>query len=177
MASYHTRTYPTNTVWWYNKDMTATAHALVSGAIATRFTDPVTASLLALTSHYVMDSIPHWDFGTNWRSRPKHTTGIFAIAETVIGLGLSYYVFGQHIPFGLWAAAVGFGILPDWLETPWYIFFAHQAKHEPAKHAGFWEKFFYGFYKLPNVFHSKAQLPLGLITQVVTVAFFMFLLV
>ncbi|HLD24610.1 MAG TPA: hypothetical protein VJB96_01705 [Patescibacteria group bacterium] len=153
--------------------MTATAHALVAGAIATRFTDPITAGLLSLTSHYLMDSVPHWDFGTNWRDRPKHKTGMFAVAETAFGIVLSYSLFGTRLPFGLWALSIFFGLLPDWLETPWYIFFASQTKHGPAKHAGILEKLAYAFYKLPNVFHSKAQLPLGAITQVVTVAFFL----
>lgn len=156
--------------------MTATAHALVAGAIATRFSDPATASLLALTSHYVMDSIPHWDFGTNWRNRPKQATGTLAIIETSVGLLASYYFFGQHLPFPLWALTVLAGILPDWLETPWYIFFAHQKKHEPIKSAGILEKIAFALYKIPNAFHAKAQLPLGLLTQLVTVAFFLFLL-
>jgi hypothetical protein len=156
--------------------MTATAHALVAGAIAARFTDPITASLLALTSHYIMDSIPHWDFGTNWRARPKHKTGLFAIIETSVGLGLSYYFFGQYLPFPLWAITVVAGILPDWLETPWYIFFAHQKKLEPGKNAGALEWLAFAFYKVPNVFHTKAQLPLGLVTQVATVVFFLLLL-
>lgn len=156
--------------------MTATAHALVSGAIAARFTDPVTAGLLAITSHYVMDSIPHWDFGTNWRDRPKHKTGIFAIFETTLGLGLSYFFFGQYLSFPLWVLTVGLGILPDWIETPWYIFFANPKKHKPGPNAGIWEKLAFGLYKLPNVFHTKAQLPLGFVTQVVTVAFFIMIL-
>lgn len=156
--------------------MTATAHALVSGAIAARFSDPVTASLLALASHYVMDSIPHWDFGTNWRSRPKKLTGILAIAETTAGFALSYVFFGQHLPFWLWMTTVVAGVLPDWLETPWYIFFAHAKKHEPGHTAGFLEKVSYAFYKLPNVFHSKAQFPLGVVTQIATVVFFLVIL-
>ncbi len=156
--------------------MTATAHALVAGAIATRFSDPGAAALLALTSHYIMDSIPHWDFGTNWRNRPKKTTGLFAIVETSIGIGVSYYFFGQYLPLTLWAATVVAGIIPDWLETPWYIFYASQNKHAPSKTAGFLERLAFSFYKIPNIFHSKAQLPLGLITQVATLGFFLFLL-
>lgn len=156
--------------------MTATAHALVSGAIAAHFSDPVTASLLSLGSHYIMDSIPHWDFGTNWRQRSKQTTGIFAITETIAGMALSYYFFGAHISFFRWFLCVIFGLLPDWLETPWYIFFAHHKKQEPGESAGFWENVSYAFYKVPNIFHSKAQLPLGLITQVLTVLFFLVVL-
>ena len=156
--------------------MTATAHALVAGAIASKFSDPGIASFLALTSHYVMDSIPHWDFGTNWRLRPKHVTGFFAIAETTGGIILSYVFFGQHVPFFTWALAVLAAVIPDWLETPWYIFYARQNKNEPGKHASIMEKTAYAFYKVPNMFHSKAQLPLGLLTQIVTVAFFLILL-
>ncbi len=156
--------------------MTATAHALVSGAIAMRFSDPLASSVLALTSHYVMDSIRHWDFGTNWRDRPKYKTGAFAVVETLTGITLSYYFFGRYLPFALWAVTVGFGILPDWLETPWYIFFAHPKKNGPKKNAGMLERIAFGFYKIPNIFHAKAQLPLGAITQVATVAFFLFLL-
>lgn len=156
--------------------MTSTAHALVAGAIASRFSDPVTASALALISHYIMDSIPHWDFGTNWRSRPKHETGALAIVETLAGITLSYVFFGQGLPFGLWASTVFFALLPDWLETPWYIFYAHQNKRGPGARAGLLENIAYSFYKLPNVFHAKAQLPLGIVTQVATVAFFLVIL-
>lgn len=153
--------------------MTATAHALVAGAIASRFSDPLTASLLSLASHFIMDSIPHWDFGTNWRDRPKHKTGAFAVMETTLGIALSYYFFGARLPLGLWALSVFFALIPDWLETPWYIFFASQTKHGPGTNAGILERMAYGFYKLPNIFHSKAQLPLGLVTQVATVTFFL----
>lgn len=156
--------------------MTATAHALVSGALAAHFSDPITAVVLALTSHYIMDSIPHWDFGTNWRQRSKKITGIFAIAETAFGIVLSYIIFGTKLPLFHWAVPVVFGLLPDWLETPWYIFYAHHKKNEPSTSAGMLEKLAYAFYKVPNIFHSKAQLPLGLVTQVLTVLFFLVLL-
>ena len=156
--------------------MTSTAHALVAGAIASRFQDPFISSALAVCSHYIMDSIPHWDFGTNWRGRPKHTTGIVAIVDTLFGIFLSYMIFGRFLPFGLWAVTVIASLLPDWLETPWYIFYASQKKHAPKKNAGFIEKFTYSLYKIPNVFHSKAPFPLGVITQLVTVGFFIVLL-
>lgn len=156
--------------------MTATAHALVAGALATKFGDPITVTVLALTSHYVMDSIPHWDFGTNWRSRPKRLTGALAIGETVVGISLSYMWFGTHAPLMNWGLAVFASVLPDWLETPWYIFFAHHKKVSPDSRAGIFEQIAYAFYKIPNVFHSKAQLPLGLLTQIITVGFFLTLL-
>lgn len=157
--------------------MTSTAHALVAGAIASKFPDPVTAGSLALLSHYIMDSIPHWDFGTNWRSRSKEKTGALAIFETIFGIGLAYFLYRDSVPLFLLAATIGASLLPDWLETPWYIFFSHQKKHEPAQRAGFWEKIAFRIYKAQNLFHAKAQLPLGIVTQVATVWFFLVLLV
>ncbi len=156
--------------------MTATAHALVAGAILSRFPDPLAASLLAFGSHYIMDSIPHWDFGTNWRKRPKSTTGLLAITDTLLAFTVAYILFAGKVgvvPITLVTIAA---LVPDWLETPWYIFFARQNKHEPGPRAGIWEKTAYTIYKLPNMFHTKAQLPLGLFTQIATVAFFWILL-
>ena len=156
--------------------MTATAHALVAGAIASKFTDPVTASALALTSHFIMDAVPHWDVGTNWRKRSKNATGLFAIIETVVGILVAYYFFGSRASFPLLSLAIFFSLLPDWLETPWYIFFAGQKKHEPSKNAGMWEKLTFRIYKTENAFHTKAQFPFGVITQIATVIFFLVLL-
>lgn len=156
--------------------MTSTAHALVAGAIASQIQNPAAAAGLALISHFVMDSIPHWDFGTNWRNRSKVHTGLLAIAETTFGIALSYSIFGTTLPFTHWAITVIAGELPDWLETPWYIFFATKNKNIPSKNAGLIERISYAFYKVPNMFHAKAQFPLGVITQIITVGFFLFLL-
>lgn len=156
--------------------MTATAHALVAGAVASRFANPATAVTLALISHYIMDSIPHWDIGTNWRTRAKNITGGLAVIETLFGISLSYMLFRSSVPLFLWAITVGASLLPDWLETPWYILFSHHDKHTPVAHASVFEKLSFKMYKIQNIFHAKTQLPLGLITQVVTVGFFLFLL-
>lgn len=156
--------------------MTATAHALVAGAILTRFQDPLAASLLAFGSHYIMDSIPHWDFGTNWRKRPKSITGLLAIADTLLAFTVAYILFAGKVGVVPITMVTVASLLPDWLETPWYILFAHQKKHEPGASAGIWEQIAYTIYKFPNMFHTKAQLPLGLLTQIATVAFFWILL-
>lgn len=156
--------------------MTATAHALVAGVLASRFPDPRMAFLFSLTSHYLMDSVPHWDIGTNWRLRPKLTTGIFAITETIAGITVAYLVFAAKVPIAHLFLCIAASLLPDWLETPWYILFARQSTNGPSKSAGILEKLTYRIYKIQNVFHTKAQLPLGLFTQVATVAFFFFLL-
>lgn len=156
--------------------MTATAHALVAGAIVAKFPDPALAIPLAFTSHFIMDAVPHWDIGTNWRSRAKSTTGVFAVAETLIGITVSYFLFSGKVS-NLWLTLTLLAsLLPDWLETPWYIFFANANKHKPGRDAGLMEKLTYRIYKTENVFHSKTQLPWGIVTQIVVVAFFFVLL-
>ncbi len=159
----------------YNNGMTATVHALVSSFIAEKVPSPAGAVLLSFGSHYILDSIPHWDFGTNWRNRPKNITGMLAIAETVIGIGIAYVLVGRNLAFGIWSMSLVAGLLPDWLETPWYILFASQKKHIPAGRAGILERLAYQLYKIPNVFHAKAQLPFGALTQIAAVIFFYFL--
>lgn len=156
--------------------MTATAHALVAGAIYRAIPNPILSVPLALASHFIMDAIPHWDFGTDWRSRSKKMTGAFAIVETVLGITLAYFLFhgkGAGVPL---LATIIASELPDWLEAPWYIFFANHQKHKPGKGAGFWEKLTYRIYQTENVFHAKANYPFGVLTQIATVLFFLVLL-
>lgn len=156
--------------------MTATAHALVAAAIARAIPNPYLSIPLAFGSHFIMDAIPHWDFGTNWRTRSKKMTGALAIAETTLGITVAYFLFaGKVEPLPLLLTIMA-GELPDWLEAPYYIFFASQDKKGPEKKAGFWERLTYRIYKLENVFHTKASYPFGVFTQVATVAFFLLLL-
>ncbi|MBI4066441.1 hypothetical protein HY411_01860 [Candidatus Gottesmanbacteria bacterium] len=156
--------------------MTATAHALVAGAIASSIPNTATASFLALGSHYIMDCIPHWDFGTNWRHRPKATTGMLAIADTLIAFTVAYILFAGKVGIVTVTIVTVASLLPDWLEAPWYIFFAHQKKHRPGSRAGALERLAFLVYKVPSAFHTKARFPLGLFTQIATVAFFWILL-
>lgn len=156
--------------------MTATAHALVAGAIYRAIPNPVLSMPLALASHFIMDTVPHWDIGTSWRSRSKKITGAFAIAETLFGITLAYFLFqGKGDSIQLLATIIA-SELPDWLEAPWYIFYANKHKHAPGARAGFWEKLTFRIYRTENIFHAKAGYPFGVITQIVTVAFFLLLL-
>src|SRR3989304_10373917 len=102
--------------------VTATADAIVTGAIAQKFPDPFLAPLLAFVSHFVMDAVPHWDFGTNWRSRTKTKTGVVAIFDTILGFSLAYFLFAGKVESLPLILALIAGNLPDWLEAPYYIF-------------------------------------------------------
>lgn len=156
--------------------MTATAHALVAAAIASKVPDPLLASACALVSHFIMDCVPHWDMGTNWRKRSKALTGALAIGETLFGMILAYTLFWNKADPLTLSFAITAALLPDWLETPWYIFFASQTKQEPGKNAGVIEKMTYRIYKVENFLHAKLAYPWGLVTQIITVAFFLTIL-
>jgi len=156
--------------------MMATAHMLVAGAIATRMTDPVLASSMALASHFMLDSIPHWDFGTNWRKRTKAATGIFASIDMIIGFIIAYLLFHGRVPSLVLIPSLIFSVLPDWLEAPWYIFFANPNHVGPKEHASLLERLAFRCYKTTNVAHSKIPFPWGFISQILTVSFFLLLL-
>lgn len=160
----------------YNKYMTATAHAFVSAAIARAVPNPYLALPLAVCSHFIMDTVPHWDIGTDWRTRSKKATGIMAIAETLLGITLAYFLFRGKVETPLLVSTIIAGELPDWLEAPWYIFYAGKHKKESNGSAGFWERLSYRIYRRENIMHSKAKLPFGIVSQVVTVGFFLLLL-
>ena len=152
------------------------AHTLVAGAIASQVGNPVLAPTLALASHFFLDNIPHWDFGADWRKRTKLTTGIFAIIDTAIGFGIAYYLYHSSVSSYTLLLSLVLSVLPDWLEAPWYIFFADPKRIGLTPKAKTLEKICYGFYKLTNFAHAKAPFPWGFITQVATVTFFLLLL-
>ena len=156
--------------------MLATTHAIVAGTIAAHTQNPVTAISLSFFSHFVLDAIPHWDFGTDWRKRSKWMTGAIAIADTVMGFVLGILLFKNVVPLPLLCIVIAVSMLPDWMEAPWYIFFAAPKKKEPGKKAGFLEKLCFGIYKTENAIHSKTTFPFGVLTQFAAIAFFLVLL-
>lgn len=156
--------------------MLATTHAIVAGTIASQTQDLTTAVSLSFISHFMLDAIPHWDIGANWRTRRKFITGVLAIVDTLVGFGLAIVLFGQSVPLYILIPAVAASMLPDWLEAPWYLFFAAPQKKQPKRTASFWEKFFFWIYKTENAIHCKTPLPLGFITQLIVILFFLVLL-
>lgn len=156
--------------------MLATTHAIVAGTIASQTQDLTSAVSLSFISHFMLDAIPHWDIGTDWRTRKKFITGLFAILDTLVGFILGIFLFHQSVPLFILIPAIAASMLPDWLEVPWYIFFASAKKKEPKKNASFWEKLSFRIYKTENTIHAKTSLPLGFITQLVVILFFLVLL-
>ncbi len=101
--------------------MTATAHALVGGAIAASIQNPVLGITLSAASHPFLDMIPHWDFGWGWREKSKQVLFLQAAADTIFGLILSYLLFGRNIPLWYFLTCVGVSIAWDIAEAPYWF--------------------------------------------------------
>ena len=139
--------------------MTATAHALVGGAIAYSVQNPALGIPLSLLSHPVLDMIPHWDFGWGWRKKTKLKLFCEASLDLTVGIVASYAVFGQFINIYYFLACVLGSILWDLLEIPYWRFFPFSTLHSIQHHI-----------------QGRAKLPWGILTQVVTVGIFIIIL-
>ncbi len=103
--------------------MTATAHALIGGAIAASVPDPALGISLSAISHPIVDMIPHWDFGWGWRQKTKITLFSQALFDLGLGFVLAYLLFGQYMHnFWYFALAVFFSEVWDMLEAPYWFF-------------------------------------------------------
>lgn len=139
--------------------MTATAHALVGGAIAASIPNPSLALPLAAISHPLLDMIPHWDLGNSWRGKNKVTLFVESVLDLVVGIVLAYFIFGRNIDPIYFLACIFFSEIWDILMMPYLLFnwkfapfsTAYKVQHEIQKHA------------------KIAFLPWGILTQVATV--------
>ena len=143
--------------------MTATAHALVGGALAAAIKDPVLGISLSLLSHPFLDMIPHWDEGWGWRKKEKIRLFAECTIDLSAGVLFSYILFGGGIQMWYLMACIGAAVLWDVLEAPYLILN--------------WKFFpFNFFYKIQSGIQGKAALPWGIVTQVVTVVVIVYLL-
>lgn len=110
--------------------MFLTTHALAAGLLAQKFKNPLAAYPLILTTHFLMDNIPHWDFGS-YASEELHKKGqiknfkkrfilgLFGALDLTAVAVFSYLFFRKKLLTNP-AISVGIlvGLLPDFLEVP-----------------------------------------------------------
>lgn len=136
--------------------MTATAHALIGGAIAASISNPVIGLPLAAASHPVLDMIPHWDLGMGWRGKNKVTLFVEAALDLIVGILLAYFIFGKYIDPIYFLACIFFSEIWDFLMMPYLLF---GWKSPPFKTAYQWQ----------HKIQTNIKLPWGIVTQAVTV--------
>lgn len=136
--------------------MVATTHAIVGASIAARIPNPYIAIPLAIGSHFILDLIPHWDQGINWRKKSARRRWLESIFDVLAGILLVTVLFASRVDplylYGMMIAAQ----LPDWLETP-YLFLG--LKGAPWKY----------FYQVQSRLQWRSSLLVGIMTQLATI--------
>lgn len=143
--------------------MTATAHALVGGAIAASVPNPAVGITLAFVSHPLLDMIPHWDFGRGWRQKTKLRLFIQASLDLLIGSVVAFILFGTNVNFWYFSMCILAAELMDILEIPYWFF---NWKFPP----------FGWIYKIQHEIQGKAKLPWGILTQAAAVGLIFYIL-
>ncbi|MFA5933381.1 MAG: hypothetical protein WCV81_03925 [Microgenomates group bacterium] len=136
--------------------MTATAHALIGGAVASTISSPELGLSLAFISHPLLDLIPHWDFANNWRTKNKTKLFIEASLDLSFGVILTYILFGQGVNMWYFFGCIFVSEVWDIIEAPYWLL---NWKFPPIS----W------VYNIQSRMQGKAPLPWGIITQIVTV--------
>lgn len=137
--------------------MTATAHALVGGAIAASIPNPLIGISLSVASHPLLDMIPHWDFGRGWRQKTKLLLLAEASIDLAVGFILAYFIFAPFIQ-NIWyfLACVLAAEIFDLAQIPYWFL---KWNFPP----------FSWIYKLQSKMQGKANLPWGIVTQIASV--------
>ncbi len=136
--------------------MTATAHALVGGAIAAYIPNPGIALPLASLSHPILDMIPHWDLGMGWRKKNKVTFFAESVLDLTIGIVLAYFIFGRSIDPIYFLLCIFFSEVWDILMMPYLLLKWNFPPFSTAYH-------------LQHGIQSNIKLPWGILTQAATV--------
>lgn len=136
--------------------MTATAHALIGGAIAAAVPDPALGITLSAISHPIADMIPHWDFGWNWKKKSKVLLFFQSFADLIFGVTLTFILFGNTTNHLYLLICILISESWDFLQMPYLLF---NWKFFPFK----------AFYEFGHQTNGKAKLPWGILTQVATV--------
>lgn len=136
--------------------MTATAHALVGGAIAAATaSNPSLGITMAALSHPILDLIPHWDFGIGWKKKNKALLFFQAIGDLIFGVVVTFLLFGRSVDSLYLLLCILISESWDILQMPYLLWG--------------WKYPFQFFYEFGHNTNGRAKLPWGIITQAVTV--------
>lgn len=156
--------------------MMATTHGIVGTIIMQSVPNPFVAGALIIASHYLLDIIPHWDFGTDLTKRSKKTTGVLAITDTAIAFLIPILIFSNTLSLPLIFLAVSLANIPDWIMVPYFPLLASKEKTKRIRESRF-EKLYESFLEWQNTyFHRTTTLIHGISTQIGIILFFFFLL-
>ena len=137
--------------------MTATAHALIGGVIASSVPNPALGITLSAISHPIADMIPHWDFGLGWKKKSKILLFFQSFGDLLFGVVLTFLIFGNTTDRLYLFFCILISESWDILQMPYLLF---NWKFFPFST-------FYEFGHQTN--NGKAKMPWGILTQVASV--------
>jgi hypothetical protein len=109
--------------------MLETPHVVVGAAIASKIINPALALPLAFGSHFLLETIPHWNphLNTELTKYGKLTTQtrIIITADVVASLAIGSYIAYRALPNAALAITILLAsfaaILPDLVEAPYFF--------------------------------------------------------
>ena len=108
--------------------------------------------------------IPHWDFGRGWRNKSKIIFLSEAVLDTLVGLFVTFLIFGSFVDIWYLLACIIASLLFDIAQLPYWFFNWHFPPFSWA-------------YKVQSKMQGRAKTVLGgIMTQVATVGVVIFLL-
>ncbi len=137
--------------------MTATGHALIGTVIAAKIGNPALAIPIAIGSHFLADTLPHWDTGTNRIKKTHARFFVESLADLIIGFILSWLLITLFFPSTSLPYAfliIIMAQLPDWITAP-YLFL--NWNFSP----------FSTMYNIQKKFDKELDAPWGVINQVI----------
>lgn len=141
--------------------MLALTHSIVGASIAKLAPTPAAGYLLAVISHPILDSIPHWDMRTRHVKRPIKKIISYSLLDASLGFILGFLLFSNLVPAEQLLITIFAAQSIDWFEAPYTVL---NFKFPPFS----WVKRFQHFA------HQKLPFPDGLYTQLIVI-FFMLL--
>lgn len=123
--------------------MVLATHAVAGVAVARLFPDnPALGLGLAIVSHFVLDTIPHWDYPLSslelptdgnrlnqyFRLAPAFVADLLKTGvDALLGALIAFSVFFPHSAMDFWLLILGLtgGVLPDFLQ---FVFFKYRPR-------------------------------------------------
>lgn len=92
-------------------------HVPVAAAIVRMVPDPALAWPLAIASHIILDTVPHW----NWHPVGTKARLVASLADIAVSFGLSYWLASISPHFWVTLIACLLATVPDLIQGPYYV--------------------------------------------------------
>ncbi len=145
--------------------MLETPHVVVGAAIASSVVHPALAIPLALGSHFVLETIPHWNPHLNRETdrfgKPTAKTTAIVIADATVALLIGGSIAYRALPNTALALTILFAcfasVLPDLAEAPYFFL-------------GVRKQFIKNWISTQKKLQADANIWVGLLTQAIVIA-------